>query len=403
MSIADFRRLVRELYLEPGSPAAKTPLQAGAGAAVCNAAILVDSSGSMEYNDPRLAQLKSALARFASLLGAYAARGIRLNVCLIGFSEKITAFFTTESFTGFTSRRGDPLYKAIHDLKAHGGANYQAAFHKAGAWFAEHADEQAANAIFFITDGKPTCYCHDAFIHSIESGKAGVHVCNGVEFAYGGKGRTYYDALGNAVGSSSGARRYRASEDGVFEVRVGSSSNWSPAMTVFAPNNPARRVVCMLPEYYVPGQIQYFDAAGKRLSKAGGATYRVSAGGNFEQYRKGAWHTPAGTVLATALDDGGIAHPSLTTKVQGGSRLGSGLLEAETSLRACRELAAKTQRLTLHAIGIGSAADPALLNVLDTAARARILVDVGQLAATLAALAHNAFGAVARPSRERPV
>jgi len=392
MSVDDFRRLVQGFCLELESSVGETRLSAGA--ATHNVAILVDTSGSMEHNDPQLADLKSALSQFAARLVMYAARGIRLNVCLIGFSEKITAFFTAENFTEFASRPDDPFYKAIHDLRACGGTNYQAAFHKAGAWLDGHAGEHASNAIFFITDGKPTCYYHDAFTHTTAPGKSGLYVYNGAEFAYSGKGRVYYDAQGRIVDSRCGARRCRASEDGAFEVRVGSSLNWSAANAVFTPNTPASRVVCTLPEYYVPGQPHYFDASGKRMSGAKGAAYRVSAGGNFEQYRKGAWHAPAGVVVATALDNSGIAYPSPTTRVQGGSGVSSGVLEAGKSLRAGRELVEKTQRLSLYALGIGSAVDSSMLNAIDSAAQAQILFDAGQLTAALAVLAHNDFSAV---------
>ena len=392
MSVDDFRRLVQGLYLELENSAEETRLQASA--AVHNVAILVDTSGSMEHNDPRLAELKSALTQFAARLVMYAARGIQLNVCLIGFSEKITAFFAVENFTEFTSQPDDPFYKAIHDLRACGGTNYQAAFHKAGAWLAGHAGEHASNAIFFITDGKPTCYYHDAFTHTTSPSKSGVYVHNGAEFTYSGKGRVYYDVYGRTVSSHSGARRCRASEDGAFEVRVGSSLNWSTAKAVFTPDTPARRVVCTLPEYYVPGQPHYFDASGDNVSGPKGAAYRISAGGNFEQYRKGAWHTPAGAVVATAIDNNGVAYPIQTTKVQGGSGVSSGMLETGKSLRASKEIVEKTQRASLYAIGIGSAVDPSMLNALGTAAQAQILFDAGQLAAALAVLAHSDFSAV---------
>jgi uncharacterized protein YegL len=390
MSVDDFRRLVQELYLEPGSPVAQARFQTDAP--VHNVAILVDTSGSMEHNDPHLAKLKGSLTEFAARLAAYAGQGIRLNVCLIGFSEKITAFFAAEDFTEFAARPGDPLYKTIHELRACGGTNYQAAFHKAGAWFAEHADGQSA--VFFITDGKPTCYYHDSFTHSIAPSKSGIYVCNGTEFAYGGKGRMYYDANGHAVSGSSGARRYRTSEDGAFEVRVGSSLNWSRTKAVFTPDSPARRVSCTLPEYYVPGQPHYFDASGNKLPKAGGAVYRVSANGNFEQYRKGAWHEPVGTVVATAVDDNNAAHSSLGTKAQGGSGIHSGALETGKSLRACRKIAESTQHLSMYAIGIGSAVDASMLNSFDSAAHAQILFDAGQLAAALAVVAHSDFSSV---------
>ncbi|MCL2123066.1 MAG: VWA domain-containing protein [Desulfovibrionaceae bacterium] len=394
MSVDDFRRLVQELYLEPEASAAEMQLQAGAETAVHNVAILVDTSGSMERDDPQLIKLKSSLTQFVAQLVGYAAQGIWLNVCLIGFSEKITMFFTVENFTAFDAHLDDPFYRAIHALKAHGGTNYQAAFHKVGAWFAEHAGAQSSSAVFFITDGKPTCYYHDTFTHSIASSKSGMFVYNGTEFSYRGKGRVYYDANGRAVSSNSGLRRYRASEDGTFEVRVGSSLNWSAARAVFAPDSPARRVSCTLPEYYVPGQAHYFDVSGNKLADARGAAYRISSSGNFEQYRKGAWHEPVGSVIAAALDDGGIAHPALTTKVQGGSGVSSGMLEASKSLHACREIVERTQRLSLYAIGIGSAVDPAMLNSFDTAAHAQILFDTGQLAAALAVLAHSDFSAV---------
>jgi len=389
MSVDDFRRLVQELYLKPETSAGKAQLEA-----VHNVAILVDTSGSMEYHDPQLAKLKSSLTHFAAQLAMYAARGIRLNVCLIGFSEKITAFFAAANFTQFTPRPDDAFYKAIHALKARGGTNYQAAFYKAGVWFAEHAAEEASSAVFFITDGRPTCYFHDIFTHSIAPSKSGVYIYNGTEFVYGGKGRVYYDADGHIVGSNSGVRRYRAFEDGMFEVRVGSSLNWSETRAVFAPDSPARRVSCTLPEYYVTGQPHYFDASGNKLADARGAAYRISASGNFEQYRRGAWHEPVGAVIAAALDSGGIAHPCLTTKVQGGSGVSSGLLEAGKALRACREIMDKTRRLSMYAIGIGSAVDPSTLNSFDTAGNARILPDTGQLAAALADLAYSDFSAV---------
>jgi hypothetical protein len=391
MSVDDFRRLVEEIYLAPET-LDRTLFQDGA--AVYNTAILVDTSGSMEHDDPQLAKLKDALTQFAARLVAYAAQGIRLNVCLIGFSEKITAFFAVDNFTEFAARPDDPFYKAIHELRACGGTNYQAAFHKAGAWLAGHAGEQASSAIFFITDGRPTCYFHDAFTHSIAPSTSGVYIYNGTEFAYGGKGRMYYDANGNAVSSNSGVRRYRSAEDGRFEVRIGSSLNWSGVMAVFAPDSPARRVRCTLPEYYVPGQAHYFDASGSGLSESRGAAYRVSASGNFEQYRRGAWHEPAGAVIATALDGGGIAHPSLTTKVQGGSGVTSGVLEAGKSLQACRTIKERTQRLSVYAIGIGGAVEPAMLNAFDTTEHAKILFDTGQLAAALTVLAHGDFSAV---------
>jgi Mg-chelatase subunit ChlD len=390
MSVDDFRRLVQELYLEPESSATLLP----ADAPTHNVAILVDTSGSMEHHDPHLTKLKSSLEEFAARLAAYAGQGIRLNVCLIGFSEKITAFFTAEAFTEFTAQPDDPLYKTIHDLRACGGTNYQAAFHKAGAWFAEYADEHSTSAIFFITDGKPTCYYHDAFSHSIAPSKSGAYVCNGAEFVYSGRGRVYYDAPGHAVSGNSGARRYRASEDGVFEVRVGSSMNWSRTSAVFAPDSQARRVNCTLPEYYVPGQSHYFDASGNKLSEARGAAYRVSASGHFEQYRKGAWHEPAGAVIATALNSDGGAHAHLTTKVQGGNGVNSGELEAGKSLLAYRDIVEKTQRLSVHAIGIGSAVDASMLNSFDSAAHAQILFETGQLAAALAAIAHSDFSSV---------
>ena len=392
MSVDDFRRLVQGLYLELESSAKETQLQAGA--AVHNVAILVDTSGSMEHNDPQLAELKIALTQFAARLVTYAARGIRLNVCLIGFSEKITAFFSVENFTEFTSQLDDPFYRAIHALRACGGTNYQAAFHKAGAWLAGHANKQASSAVFFITDGKPTCYYHDAFIHTTAPSKSGVYVYNGAEFTYSGKGRVYYDADGRTVSSHNGLRRCRASEDGAFEVRVGSSLNWSAAKAVFTPDTPAKRVVCALPEYYVPGQPHYFDASGGNVPGLKGAAYRISSGGNFEQYRKGAWHTPAGAVVATALDNSGIAYPMQTTKVQGGSGVSSGMLEADKALRASKEILEKTQRVSLYAIGIGSAVDPSMLNAIDTAAQAQILFDAGQLAPALAVLAHSDFSAV---------
>jgi uncharacterized protein YegL len=390
MSVDDFRRLVQELYLEPESSAPLFQTDAPAH----NVAILVDTSGSMEHHDPHLEKLKSSLAEFAARLAAYAGQGMRLNVCLIGFSEKITAFFAAEAFTEFAARPDDPLYKAIHELRACGGTNYQAAFHKAGAWLAEHADEHATSAIFFITDGKPTCYYHDAFSHSIAPSKSGAYVCNGTEFAYSGRGRVYYDATGHAVSGNSGARRYRASEDGVFEVRVGSSMNWSRTSAVFDPDSPARNVQCALPEYYVPGQPHYFNASGDKLTSARGAAYRVSASGHFEHYRKGAWHEPAGAVIATALDSDGNAHASLTTKVQGGNGVDSGAFEAGRSLLACRELMEKTQSLSVYALGIGSAVDASMLNAFDSTAHAQILFETGQLAAALAAIAHSDFSAV---------
>ncbi|MCL1985699.1 MAG: VWA domain-containing protein [Betaproteobacteria bacterium] len=393
MSVDDFRRLVQELYLDSDF-STEAQLQPEAPAPVHNVAILVDTSGSMERDDPQLAKLKDSLEQFAAKLATYAARGIRLNVCLIGFSEKITAFFAVENFTEFSSRPEDPFYQAIHGLRACGGTNYQAAFHKAGEWFAACDDEQASSAVFFITDGKPTCYYHDTFTHSIASSKSGVYVYNGTEFVYGGKGRVYYDANGQAVGSNSNMRRYRASEEGEFEVRVGSSLNWCAANAVFAPDSPARRVCCALPEYYVPGRSHYFDASGGRLSEARGAVYRISASGNFEQYRRGAWHDPVGAVTATALDGSGIAYQSLTTKVQGGSGVSSGALEAGKSLHACRKIMDGTQRLALYAIGIGSAVDPSMLNSFDTAAQAQILLDTGQLTLVLLALAHADFSAV---------
>jgi hypothetical protein len=348
----------------------------------------------MEHNDPHLAKLKNALAEFAARLAAYAGQEIRLNVCLIGFSEKITAFVAVEDFTQFDVEPDDPLYKTIHELKAGGGTNYQAAFHKAGAWFAEHADEQSTSAVFFITDGRPTCYYYDTFTHTIASSKSGAYVCNGAEFAFSGKGRAYYDAHGHTVSSNSGARRYRASEDGGFEVRVGSSMNWSKTKAVFVPNSPARRVSCALPEYYVPGQPHYFDASGNTLAYARGAAYRVSASGHFEQYRKGAWHEPAGAVVAAALDDDGGTHASLATKVQGGNGVDSGAFEAGRSLRAYREITERTQRLSVYAVGIGSAVDASMLNSFDSAAHAQILFDTGQLAAALAIIAHSDFSSV---------
>ena len=387
MSVADFRRLVQGLYLELESSAAES--QREAGAATHNVAILVDTSSSMEKNDPQLAELKSALTQFAARLATYAARGIWLNVCLIGFSEKITAFFAVENFTGFTSQPDDSFYRAIHDLRTHGGTNYQAAFHKAGAWLAGHTGEQVSNAVFFITDGKPTCYYHDAFTHAVAASKSGTYVYNGMEFAYNGKGRVYYDAHGRPVSSHSGVRRCRALEDGAFEVRVGSSLNWSVVKAVFLPDTPALRAICTLPACYVPGQSYYFNASGNKLPKAAGATYRVSASGNFEQYRKGAWHTPTGAVIATALDQNGIAYPSMTTKVQGGNGISSGMLEVGKSLRASREVVEKTQRLSLYAIGIGNAVDRTLLNALDTGAQAQVLFDAGQLAAALTVLANS--------------
>ena len=393
MSVDDFRRLVQELYPE-SELSTEAQLQTDAPAPVHNVAVLVDTSGSMERDDPQLAKLKDSLEQFAARLAAYAAQGIRLNLCLIGFSEKITAFFAVENFAQFASRPEDPLYRAIHELRACGGTNYQAAFHKAGEWFAAHADTQASSAVFFITDGKPTCYYHDSFTHSIASSKSGVYVYNGTEFAYGGKGRIYYDADGHAVGSNSVMRRYRASEDGAFEVRVGSSLNWCAVKAVFAPDSPARRVCCALPKYYVPGRPHYFDASGGKLPEARGAAYRISASGNFEQYRRGAWHEPAGSVAATALDGSGTAHQSLTTKVQGGSGVSSGALEAGKSLSACRKIMDGTQRLSLYAIGIGSAVDPSMLNSYDTAAQAQILLDTSQLALVLLALAHADFSAV---------
>jgi len=390
MSVDDFRRLVQELYLDPETSAGQMQRPCG----VHNVAILVDTSGSMEHDDPQLINLKSSLTQFVTQLVSYVEQGVRLNVCLIGFSEKITAFFAVEDFTTFADHADDPFYRAIHDLKAHGGTNYQAAFHKVGAWFAAHAGAQSSSAVFFITDGKPTCYYHDAFTHSIAASKSGVFVYNGTEFSYGGKGRIYYDANGRTVSSNSGLRRYRAAENGTFEVRVGSSLNWSATRAVFEPDSPARRVSCTLPEYYVPGQPHYFDATGNKLADARGAAYRISSSGSFEQYRRGAWHEPVGSVIATAFDDGGIAHQNLTTKVQGGSGVNSGMLETSKSLHACREIVSKAQRMSLYAIGIGSAVDPAMLNSFDTAAHAQILFDTGQLAAALTALAHSDFSAV---------
>jgi hypothetical protein len=70
------------------------------------------------------------------------------------------------------------------------------------------------------------------------------------------------------------------------------------------------------------------------------------------------------------------------------------MLESDKSLYACREIVKKTPRLSLYAIGIGSAVDPAMLNSFDTAEQARILFDAGQLAAALVTLAHNDFSSI---------
>jgi hypothetical protein len=384
MSVEDFRRLVRELYLDPadGDRGEDAP-----PAAARNIAVLVDTSGSMGHHDPRLDRLRAALTGFAAKLAAYGSRGMPCNVCLLGFSEKITVSCCIEGFESFAEEDDDPLYRAIRDLRARGGTNYDAAFRAAAAWFARCARPGALNTVYFITDGKPTCYYHDGFTHCVPSGKAGTYVCNGLEFRYGGKGRIYYDAGGRAVGSNSGIRKYRVSAEGGFEVRVGSSLNWCAAGAVFHPERPARSVSCALPPHYTPGSPLYFDASGNALAGAAGAAYRVSSGGNFEQYRKGAWHEPEGTVLASALHGEGEAHTSLSARVQGGSGNTPGLQESAKSVYACREMERAAGGVSLFALGIGGAVDLGLLNLLDSAAQAQALSDAGQLAAALAALA----------------
>lgn len=391
MSVDEFRRLVQELYLENPENAAS----AASGAAVRNVAVLVDTSGSMERQDPRLHGLKASLSALAAQLAELGARGGRLNFCLIGFSEKVTLSFSVEGLDSFTADETDPLCAAIHRLRARGGTNYEAAFRAADAWFAGLA-EAGENIVYFVTDGRPTCYYHDSFTHCIPADKAGVYQCNGTEFKYSGKGRSYYDAAGRAVGSNSGTRRYRVGTDGGFEVRVGSSLNWSTTNAAFIPNRPARRVSCALPERYAPGAPLYYDAAGNPLPGVSGAAYRISAGGSFEQLRRGAWHEPEGMVLASAfITDGAAPHTDLSNKVLGGDGARSGDVESGKSLYACRMLERGTGKFSLFALGIGGAVDVGLLNMFDSAAQAQVLADAGQLAAALTTLSEEHLGAAA--------
>lgn len=386
MSVDEFRRLVQELYLEPEESAENARRVVSA----CNIAVLVDTSGSMEHHDPQLAVLKASLVRLAAKLAGYGAQGMRINFCLIGFSERITLTHHAAGLADFAEDASDPLYRAVQALRARGGTNYEAAFRAAGTWF-ENCGETSADLVFFITDGKPTCYYHDGFTHCIPASKAGMHMSNGTEFGYGGKGRIYYDAAGRTVSSNSGARKYRASEDGSFEVRVGSSLNWSAARAVFTPQRPARRVSCMLPERYAPGVPLYYDAAGNVLPGTAGAAYRVSAGGNFEQLRKGAWHDPDGVVFASVLDDEGTAHTHPSTRVLGGNGTASGCLESGKSVLARREMERRAKRLSLFALGIGGVVDVAFLNLFDSMAQAQVLSDVSQLTAALTGLVDDGF------------
>ena len=384
MSVDDFKRLIQELYLEPDAVNGNLPLH--------NLAVLVDVSGSMEGHDPHLGLLRAALVQFFDKLAAYGGQGMPLNVCLVAFSDRVTARCSRPAFAAFEHELSDPLYAAIQGLAARGGTNYEAAFAAAKNWLREHSHEGSVDTVYFVTDGKPTCYYHDSFVHLVPASKEGIFIYNGIEFNYNGKGRIYFDEAGRVVSSNSNVRKYRAFEEGVFEVRVGSSLNWSAVRVDFVPKTAARRVQCALPPDYASGAALYYDREGLCLPGPRNAAYRVSSSGNFEQYRKGAWYTPNGTVLASAFGADGLVHSSSSTKVLGGSGKQSGDAEASIAVRACRDLAGSVGGLSLFALGIGSAVDMNFFSLFDSVAQAQVLSDVGQLSAALTGLADERLG-----------
>ncbi|WP_254503876.1 tandem-95 repeat protein, partial [Pseudomonas triclosanedens] len=132
-----------------------------------NIALIVDTSGSMQYNlagqgnaayaDSRMKLVKDALINLANELKDH--DGV-INITLIGFSASASI---KVSIADLTSLNVEDLITAIGrtettGLRADGGTNYQAAFDQAVSWFNAAAQKNNGyeNLTLFLTDGDPT-------------------------------------------------------------------------------------------------------------------------------------------------------------------------------------------------------------------------------------------------------
>ncbi|NYT65952.1 type I secretion C-terminal target domain-containing protein, partial [Alcaligenaceae bacterium] len=139
-----------------------------------NVALIVDTSGSMqykldgtgsvkdlnkitdaEYNASRMKLVKEALLNLANQLEGHDGK---VNIALIAFETKI---HLKANITDLTEDNIQQLLDAIGNskntgLQATGGTNYEGAFLEATTWFGTQPQEGYKNLTYFLTDGDPT-------------------------------------------------------------------------------------------------------------------------------------------------------------------------------------------------------------------------------------------------------
>ena len=136
-----------------------------------NIALLVDTSGSMDYGldgatdvaykDSRMKLVKEALINFVSQ--ELAGHDGVINLALIGFQTTASLKISVQDLTanGDGSSKLAALIDAIGQsegagLQAEGGTNYQGAFIAAKSWFEGQTTDDYTNLTYFLTDGAPT-------------------------------------------------------------------------------------------------------------------------------------------------------------------------------------------------------------------------------------------------------
>ncbi|OWY41124.1 hypothetical protein CEK28_02305, partial [Xenophilus sp. AP218F] len=135
-----------------------------------NIALVVDTSGSMSegldgkkasWSNP--SKMSLVIAALDQLAGQLASHDGVVNVTLIGFANQAGSRAVIENLT---PAKLAALSDQIHKLAAGGGTNYEAAFLKAGDWFASKPGSAGGkafeNVTYFLTDGEPTSSITDS-------------------------------------------------------------------------------------------------------------------------------------------------------------------------------------------------------------------------------------------------
>ncbi|MCL2907700.1 type I secretion C-terminal target domain-containing protein, partial [Shewanella fodinae] len=130
-----------------------------------NIALIVDTSGSMDYasgtsGKSRLELAQDALKQLATQLNGHDGT---VNITLISFASGAAEQITLNNFSA-NDHKLEQLTQAIDDLSANGATNYEAALKTAESWFDGKNVGNTGDYInmsFFLTDGNPTTYTGD--------------------------------------------------------------------------------------------------------------------------------------------------------------------------------------------------------------------------------------------------